>query len=145
MIQRLLFYIIRIHMVTACNLKRFSLYQLTNRFNLDSTYTTCDLLDYESSGLLGETIYTPKDLDDSIHLPLENAANEIRIRVDDNFISGLLNDSVALASDSAFKERLKGFAIIADKSFGGNALSYFDLTDVGPPGYLCISHPRLPF
>ncbi|MEP7252765.1 MAG: DUF4270 family protein [Ginsengibacter sp.] len=110
--------------------QKVQLYQLTFPFKLDSTYTTCDLLDYENSGLLGETIYTPKDLDDSIHLAVENTANEIRIRVDDNFIKALLSDTDALKTDSAFKEHLKGFAIIADKAFGGNALSYFDLTNV---------------
>ena len=110
--------------------QKVQLYQLTFPFNLDSTYTTCNLLDYESSGLLGETIYTPKDLDDSIHLANENTANEIRIRVNDNFINALLADPMKLATDSAFKTLLKGFAIVADKSFGGNALSYFDLTNV---------------
>ena len=109
--------------------QRVQVYQLSNPFNLDSTYTTCNLLDYESSGLLGERIYTPKDLDDSIHLATENVANELRIPIDKAFIQSLLSDTSARKTDSAFKSKFKGFAIVADQAFGGNALSYFDLTN----------------
>ena len=104
-------------------------YGLTNAFILDSTYTTCSLLPYDNFNLLGQKLYTPKDLDDSIHAVREDAIDELRIPIDTSFVRGIV-DTAVLKSDSAFKEYLRGFAIVADQALGGNALSYFDITDV---------------
>ncbi len=109
--------------------QKVQVYGLTNPFILDTAYTTCSALPYDNSKLLGEKMYIPKDLDDSIHSIREDAKNQLRIPLDTNFARGLL-DSVHLKSDSAFKEYLKGFAIVADQAFGGNALSYFDVIDL---------------
>ncbi len=108
--------------------QRVQVYQLTNRFILDSTYKTCSVLPYNPI-LLGEKIYFPKDLDDSIYSVRENATNQLRIPIDTNFIRGLI-DTAVLKSDSLFIAYLKGFAIVSDKAFGGNALTYFDITDL---------------
>lgn len=109
--------------------QKVQVYPLLVPFKIDSTYTTCDLLPYDNFIFLGEKMYAPKDLNDSIHSVRENATNQLRIRIDTNFIRGLLDTDV-LKSDSAFKEYFRGFAIVADQSLGGNALNYFDITDV---------------
>lgn len=109
--------------------QKVQVYRLTNPFILDSTYTTCSILPYDNFNLLGEKTYKPQDLNDSIHSVREDATNQLRIPIDTAFVRGLL-DTSRLKSDSAFKEYLKGFAIVADKAFGGNALSYFDITDI---------------
>jgi hypothetical protein len=83
-------------------------------------------LEHDNFKLLGERIYTPKDLDDSIPIFGEDAANQLRIPIDKAFVKELLKDTIP--TDSAFKARFNGFAIIADRAFGGNALDYFDLT-----------------
>ncbi len=110
-------------------LQKVRVYGLTNSFILDSTYTTCSILPYDNFNLLGEKMYFPKDLDDSIHSVREDATNQLRIPIDTAFVRGLL-DTNRLNSDSAFKEYLKGFAIVADEAFGGNAFSYFNITDI---------------
>lgn len=109
--------------------QKVQVYGLTNSFKLDSTYTTCSILPYDNFTLLGEKIYFPKDLNDSIHSIREDATNQLRIPIDTAFARGLL-DTARLKSDSAFKEYLKGFAIVADQAFGGNAINYFDITDI---------------
>ncbi len=109
--------------------QKVQVYRLTNPFILDSTYTSCTILPYDNFNLLGEKMYFPKDLDDSIHSVREDANNQLRIPIDTAFVRGLL-DTAVLKSDSTFKEYLKGFAIVADQALGGNALSYFDITDV---------------
>ncbi|MEO6187517.1 MAG: DUF4270 family protein [Ginsengibacter sp.] len=109
--------------------QRVQVFPLTNSFKYDSTYTSCDILDFQSSTLIGERIYKPIDLDDSVHSVNENATNQLRIPMDKAFIQALLADTAAFRSDSAFKEHFKGFAINADQAFGGNALNYISLTD----------------
>ncbi len=109
--------------------QRVQVFPLTNGFKYDSVYTTCDVLDFQSSTPIGERIYKPIDLDDSIHSVNEDAKNQLRIPMDKAFIETLLMDTAAFRSDSAFKEHFKGFAINADQAFGGNALNYFSLTD----------------
>ncbi|MDQ6843482.1 MAG: DUF4270 domain-containing protein [Bacteroidota bacterium] len=108
--------------------QRVQVYELTDALKADSNYTTCHTLPYNNFNLLGEKIYAPKDLDDSIHSVRENATNQLRIKISNSFAQQLLDDSTILQSDSAFKEHFKGFAIVGDQSFGGNALSYFSIT-----------------
>ncbi len=111
--------------------QKVQVYGLTNPFNLDSTYKTCSELPYDNFNFLGEKIYLPKDLDDSVHSVREDDISQLRIPIDLAFATRLINnDSLALKSDSAFKEYSKGFAIVADQAFGGNAISYFDITDM---------------
>ncbi|MDQ6761385.1 MAG: DUF4270 domain-containing protein [Bacteroidota bacterium] len=108
--------------------QKVQVYSLTNPLHYDSTYTTCDVLPYNNFELLGEKTYAPQDINDSVHAFREDASNELRIKISNAFAQELIDHSAYLASDSAFKEHFNGFAIIADQSSGGNALSYFDIT-----------------
>ncbi|MEP7231700.1 MAG: DUF4270 family protein [Ginsengibacter sp.] len=109
--------------------QKVQVYKLANDLKLDSSYSTCSLLPYDNFNLLGEKTYLPMNLDDSIHSVREDAKNQLRIPIDVNFAMGLL-DTANLKTDSAFREYVKGFAILADQSTGGNALSYFDITNI---------------
>ncbi len=108
--------------------QKVQVYSLTNPLQSDSTYTTCDILPFNNFELLGEKTYAPQDLDDSVHAFREDASNELRIKISNAFAQDLIDNNAPLASDSAFKKYFNGFAIIADQSVGGNALSYFDIT-----------------
>ncbi len=110
--------------------QKVQVYSLTNPLHYDSTYATCDVLSYNNFELLGEKTYAPQDLNDSVHAFREDASNELRIKISNAFAQDFIDNNAPLASDSAFKEHFKGFAIIADQSTGGNALNYFDLTSV---------------
>jgi hypothetical protein len=104
------------------------LYELTNALKTDSTYTTCNNFAYNSFNLLGERTYTYKDLTDSIHSFRENAKNQLRIKISTTFAQTFF-DTASLKTDSLFKEHFKGFAIVSDPAFGGNALNYFDISN----------------
>src|SRR5205823_14242102 len=54
-----------------------------------------------------------------------------RIKLSNTFGQSLFNQdsSTALKSDSAFKAFFKGFAVIPDETFGGNTITYYNLTD----------------
>ena len=108
--------------------QKVRVYSLLNPLHADSTYKTCNVLPIDNLGLLGEATYTPQFLNDSVHAFREDASNELRIKISNSFAQELINDKTILASDSAFKRHFNGFALVADQSFGGNALSYFDLT-----------------
>lgn len=107
-------------------LQKASVYPLTDRFKVDSSYTTCDAFQYQNL-LLGEKTYTPSGFKDSINISGGKVANQLRIPIDKFLAEGWLTSSV-LASDSAFKINNKGFAIISDQLTGGNALNYFNLS-----------------
>ncbi|MEO8110172.1 MAG: DUF4270 family protein [Ginsengibacter sp.] len=108
--------------------QKVQVYSLLNPLQADSTYSTCDVLPVNNFDLLGETTYVPKDLNDSVHAFREDASNELRIKISNSFAQELIDNNAFLASDSAFKRHFSGFAFVADQSFGGNALNYFDLT-----------------
>jgi hypothetical protein len=94
-------------------------------FNWDSSYLVRQN-NISYSTLLGSGTYTPKDLDDSIHLFKDSASHQLRIKLDDAFGQRLLAyDSStagknAYASDSIFNTFFKGFAIVPGGT--GNAL-----------------------
>ncbi len=109
--------------------QKVQLYEVKDKFSPDTTYTTCNVFDYDNSQLLGEQTFIPARLADSIHAFREDANNQLRIRLPDDFAKKFITDSSNIFStDSAFTEYFKGFAIITDELFGGNALNYFDLT-----------------
>ena len=94
--------------------------------------------DFTTTGtVLGSRSFAVKDLNDSLKIthPRDSAkvANVLRIRLNNSFANTLLAkpnatqaDSNVYKSDSAFKVRFRGFAIIANQT--GNALSYFNTT-----------------
>lgn len=110
--------------------QKAQVYQLSNNFKADSSYSTCDVFDHENI-LLGEKLYVPSRLKDSIHAFKEDAASQLRIPINKSLVEGFINNPAMLVTDSAFKESFKGFAIIADEATGGQALNYFNLTGTG--------------
>lgn len=110
-------------------LQKVNIYQLSDSFDLTKNYTTCNVLGYDNSVLLGEKSFYPWMLKDSVHAHNENAANQLRIPVSAAFAQKFIDDSAQIfRSDKDFVNYFKGFAIIPDSSTGGEALNYFDLT-----------------
>ena len=108
--------------------QKASVYPLTDRFKVDSSYTTCDAFQYQNL-LLGEKAYTPARFKDSTDVLGGKVANQLRIPIDKGLAEGwLTNASSILLSDSAFKITNKGFAIISDQLTGGKAINYFNLS-----------------
>lgn len=85
---------------------------------------------FPTTRLLGVKTFQPKVLNDSVFAFREKAANQLRIRLDDNFGQELLTkDSTnAYLSDSAFRKYFKGFAITPTGGTG-NAVMGFALAD----------------
>lgn len=109
--------------------QKVNVYQVTtNGFRFDSS--TCTQQTFNPL-LLGSAIYTPQNLKDTIKSSTDSFANQLRIRLDDGFARSILSRDTnnAFKSDSLFKEFFKGFAIVPDIGFGGNALTYYSLTD----------------
>ena len=113
-------------------MQRVRVYEMdqSNLFKIDSVYQIRQQY-FTYSRLLGSRDFFPYILNDSVKVFKDTTANQLRIRLDDNFgrrlLTGIGYDTLnAYASDSAFKNYLKGFAIEADPSFG-NALMSFGL------------------
>ncbi len=98
--------------------QKVDVYNIDGIFKPDSS--SCTFTEYDE--LLGSATYTPQNLNDSVQL---------RIMLNNTFGQSLLShDSTkAWASDSLFKVFFKGFAIVPDINFGGNALTYYSLAD----------------
>lgn len=110
-------------------LQKVNVYPLSDSFDITKNYTTCSLLDYDNTTLLGQKDYYPTLLKDSVHAYQEDAANQLRIPISKSFIQNLISDSAQIfRSDSAFINYFKGFAIVPDTVPGGQALNYFDVT-----------------
>ena len=108
--------------------QKVQVYQLADPFKSDSTYTTCNVFSYDNSELLGERTYIPARLTDSVHAFEEASNNQLRITLSNSFAEGFITDSSNIfKTDTTFKTYFKGFAMIADQVFGGNAINYFDL------------------
>ena len=107
--------------------QKVDVYQIAGTFNPDSS--SCSFFDFDQK--LGSAVYTPQQLNDSAISFRERSARQLRIKLDNTFGQSLLSqDSLTgFRSDSAFQVFFKGFAIAPDLSFGGNALSYFNLLD----------------
>jgi hypothetical protein len=111
-------------------LQKVNIYQLTDTFDVTKDYTTCKVLGYDNSVLLGEKSFYPWVLKDSVHAYNEDAANQLRIPVSLSFAQKFITDSVLIfRSDKDFVNYFKGFAVVPDQATGGNALNYFDLTE----------------
>ena len=110
---------------------------------LDSSTNSCTEQSYDFP-LLGSAIYTPESLKDSVKAFEENSANELRIKLDNSFGQDLLSrDSASVfGSDSLFKVSFKGFAIVPDVSFGGNALTYYNISDTNTKLAFYFRYPK---
>jgi len=110
-------------------LAKVNVYQLSDSFHVADNYSTCKVLGYDNSVLLGQKDYIPSVLKDSVHAFQEDAANQLRIPISTTLIQNFIRDSAQIfRSDSAFVNYFKGFAIVPDETTGGQALNYFDLT-----------------
>jgi hypothetical protein len=100
----------------------------TSIFKYDSNYLIRNV-SFPTSTLLGQKMFAPSILNDSIKAFRDTTKNQLRIRLADSFGERLLKyDSTATGayfSDSAFRSKFRGFAI---ESTSGNALMGFDLT-----------------
>lgn len=109
-------------------LQKAQVYQLQNNFKADSMYTTCNIFGYNNT-LLGEKLFSPQRLKDSIHAFREDANNQLRIPVSKALIQNFIDNAATFfVNDSSFIANFKGFAIVADQATGGQALNYFDLS-----------------
>ena len=109
--------------------QKVNVYQLSDSFHLADNYTTCKVLGYDNSILLGQKDYIPAGLKDSVHAFREQAANQLRIPISNTLIQNFINDSANIfRNDSDFINYFKGFAIVPDETTGGQALNYFDFT-----------------
>ncbi len=108
--------------------QKLNVYQASLGFKFDSL--TCTAQTYEPV-VLGSAIYTPANLNDSVSLAEGNSKSQLRITLNNSFGQDLLNQdtTTGFKSDSLFKNFFKGFAIVPDASFGGNALTYYNLVD----------------
>lgn len=110
-------------------LQKVNVYQLSDTFNVADNYTTCKVLGYNNSVLLGTKNYIPSNLKDSVHGYQEEAANQLRIPISKTLIEGFLKDSAQIfRSNADFVNYFKGFAIVPDEATGGQALNYFDFS-----------------
>ena len=110
-------------------LQKVNVYQLSDTFNISGSYTTCRVLDYDNSVLLGEKSYYPWVLKDSIHARDGNFANQLRIPISKTLIQNFITDSAKIfRSDSGFVNYFKGFALVSDEQTSGEALNYFNFT-----------------
>ena len=110
--------------------QKADVYQVSGDFKLDSSTSSCTSQDHESL-LLGSAIYTPQNLKDSVKGFKETSAGELRIKLNNSFGADILSQdtTTGFKSDSLFKRFFKGFAVVPDVNFGGNALSYYNLGD----------------
>jgi hypothetical protein len=114
--------------------QRIKVYEmdLANDFRYDTAYQIRQQY-FTYSNLLGTKDIFPNSLRDSVKAFKDTTANQLRIRLNDNFGNLLLKgpnfDSAhAYSSDSAFRTYFKGFAVEADNSFG-NAIMTFGLSN----------------
>ncbi len=112
--------------------QRVRVYEMnqSNDFKYDTSYQIRQQY-FTYSNLLGTKDFLPSSLNDTVKAFRDTAANQLRIRLSDNFGNRLLKGSdydstKAYRSDSAFRTYFKGFALEADAS-QGNALMTFGL------------------
>lgn len=110
--------------------QKVNVYQLDDTFDSSKNYTVCTALGYNSSVLYGEKTFIPARLKDSIHGYNEDAANQLRIPLQPFFAQQMLEDSsLIFQSKDAFRNFLRGFALVGDKNFPGQqSINYFDFT-----------------
>ena len=110
-------------------------YQITKPdFTEDTTkviYNTSTDIAYNAGNIIGQAPFTTKSLTAQKKLATgDSVSNQLRIKIDQTFARALFEkDSTnVFASDEAFTNYLKGFAIVPDAGIG-NALAYFSLID----------------
>jgi hypothetical protein len=115
--------------------QKVNVYRMTELLTPDSAYPTNTTVSY--STLLGSKTFTPNILDDSLFLDRETAANQLRIRLNDDFGRFLLAQDTAPGSpyynDTLFRRFFNGYAVVPDPggSSSANALMGFALSDTG--------------
>jgi len=114
--------------------QRIGVYALDEKMRVDSSYPITANFAY--SRKLGEASFVPSTLDDSVYLKGKTLARQLRIRLSNEFGNQLLKadsaDGQPYATDSLFREFLKGFAIVPETSGAGaqaNAVMSFSLSD----------------
>ena len=115
--------------------QKVDVHEISNTFTPDSS--SCSTYGFNSA-ILGSAIYTPQRLSDSVKVTDDTSSNQLRIKLSNaaGIAFGqklLLQDSSstgAFNNDSTYKLFSKGFAIVPDASFTGNALTYYNLTDL---------------
>ena len=102
----------------------------SNIFRADSGYQLHQPY-FTLGGQLGQKEFFPYELNDSVKAYQDTTVNQLRIRLSDSFGNLLLDkdSSNAYATDSAFNAFFRGFAVITDSAFGGNALMSFGLSN----------------
>ncbi|MFN5931751.1 MAG: DUF4270 family protein [Sphingobacteriales bacterium] len=113
-------------------LQKFNVHLLEYTPRFDSSYSLRDIIPYDQ--LLGTRIFAPSVLNDSLYLFRQTTANQLRIRLSDDWGRQLLKlDSSAgkpFNNDSLFRRFLPGLAVVPDpNSNTGNALMGFNLSD----------------
>lgn len=106
------------------------IYELKDKLKPDSAYGV-NTSSFTLGGQIGSKTVDITGFNDSVNYGLENAKNQIRIKLDNSFANRLIKnyDSLnAYKSDSAFRENFAGFAVVPDQS-SGNALIRVSLTD----------------
>lgn len=113
-------------------LQTVNVYEIPQSSNFGDTSYTIRKSEYPKGAFLGSRTFQPNILNDSIKVYQDTTANQLRIRLDDAFGQRLLNYDTttalgkedAYSSDSAFRTKLKGFAL---ESTSGNAIMGFNL------------------
>jgi hypothetical protein len=123
----------------------FSVYQIGNSTSnfKDSAYKLNFLPDGGNGRFLGSKTVIAQDLKNFTrrNLKVKDSINgqvnyQIRIKLDNNLLADFIQNTDTSAtstqmfrSDSYFKDKLKGFAIVADQTSGSNCLIYTKLGD----------------
>ena len=114
--------------------QKVNVFKSLNVIRTDTSYNTN--VSFRFGTLLGSREFRPRDLDDSIFPFGQRIRNQLRIRLNDAFGRELLrldsSKGQPYGSDSAFREYLRGFAIIPEGPTGGlqpNALMGFSPSD----------------
>jgi len=109
--------------------QKVDVFELTNSVNFAPDSNSCST--YSFSTLLGSATFTPERLKDSVKVKPDTTTGELRIKLSNTFGQRLLSQdsSTAFSSDTTFKKFLKGFAIVPNTAFGGNAITYFGMFD----------------
>ena len=129
-------------------LQRIGVYALDEKMRADSTYPINTNFAY--SRKLGEATFSPSTLDDSVYLSGQTLVRQLRIRLSNEFGNQLLkadsSDGQPYATDSLFREFLKGFAIVPETTGAGanaNAIMSFALSDTNTHLALYYKYQKL--
>jgi hypothetical protein len=113
--------------------QKFNVFKLTDKLNSDSAYRTDAVISYNE--MLGSKTFSPTILNDSLVLSNQRVANQLRIRLSDDFGRQILSwDTSAgqpLHNDTLFRNALPGFAVVPDVAgaSSANAIMGFLVSD----------------